>query len=130
MMTRRTFFAGLAGLVLAAAGCPKAGPSFYTVSGTVKYDGQDVTDGFITFLSDDPTVGAEAGPIKNGRYTAKVREGKNMVKILANREVPGKKGPMGEPAVEQYIPRKYNDETTLSVEVGPGKTQHDFDLAK
>jgi len=129
-MTRRTFFAGLAGLALAVAGCGKSGPAMYTVSGTVKYDGQDVTDGFITFLPEDPTAGAEAGPIKAGRYTAKVREGKNKVKVQATRAVPGKKGPMGEQAVEQYIPPKYNDETTLSAAVGSGKTNHNFDLTK
>jgi hypothetical protein len=131
-MTRRTFFAVLAGLVvLAAAGCGKSGPAVYTVSGTVTYDGQTVANGYITFQPEDPTVGAVANPIEGGRYTVpKVHEGKNKVKIQATREVPGKKGPMGEPAVEQYIPRKYNDETTLTAEVGSGKTEHNFALPK
>jgi hypothetical protein len=129
-MSRVFWFAGLAGLILAVSGCGKSGPSKLDVSGTVKYDGQEVTEGFITFFPEDKSVGPEAGPIKDGKYTAKVREGKNKVQIQANRPVPGKKGPMGEQAVEQYIPKQYNEETTLTADVGSGKTQHDFDLKK
>ena len=46
------------------------------------------------------------------------------------RPVPGKKGLMGEDAVEQYIPKQYNEETTLSADVARGKTEHNFDLKK
>jgi hypothetical protein len=84
-----------------SAGCGKSGrPSKLDLSGAAKYDGQDV------------------------------REGKNTVKIHANRPVPGKRGPVCEQAVEQYIPKQYNDESTLAVEVAPGKTRHDFGLKK
>ncbi|MBY0458211.1 MAG: hypothetical protein K2V38_12795, partial [Gemmataceae bacterium] len=92
---RPLLFALLAGAVLGAAGCGKSGPAKLDVSGTVKFDGQDVADGYITFVPEDKSVGAEAGPIKDGKYTAQVREGKNKVQIVANRTVPGKKGPMG-----------------------------------
>ena len=127
-MNRRVYFAGLAGLVLAAAGCGDSGPKKFDVSGTVKYDGKEVEDGFITFVPEDKTIGPEAAPIKNGQYSVKVNGGKNKVKVMATRLVPGKKGPMGEDAVEPYIPKKYNDDTKLEVEVGAGKTEHDFDL--
>jgi hypothetical protein len=129
-MNRGLWFAGLVGCVLTVAGCGQSGPSKLDVSGTVKFDGQDVTDGYITFVPEDKTVGPEAGPIKDGKYTAQVREGKNKVKIQATRPVPGKKGPMGEQAVEQYIPKQYNEETTLSADVARGKTEHNFDLKK
>ena len=129
-MSRALWFAGLAGLIVAVSGCGGSGPSKLDVSGTVKFDGQEVTDGYITFIPEDKSVGPEAGPIKDGKYSAKVREGKNKVQIQANRPVPGKKGPMGEQAIEQYIPKKYNEETTLAVDVARGKTEHNFDLGK
>ena len=128
--SRWVFLAGLVALLLAGAGCGQSGPKKLDVSGTVKYDGQEVTEGFITFFPEDKNIGPEAGPIKDGRYTAKAVEGKNKVQITATRPVPGKKGPMGEDFVEQYIPEKYNTQTTLSAEVGSGKTEHNFDLPK
>jgi hypothetical protein len=113
-----------------AAGCGQPGPKMMEVSGTVKFDGKDVADGDITFVPENQSVGGEGGKIKDGKYTLKVKEGKNKVQIMATREVPGKKGPMGEDLVEQYIPEKYNDQTTLTADVGPGKTEHNFDLKK
>lgn len=118
----------LLGLVV---GCSsEVGPKKYDVSGTVKFDGKEVAEGEIVFQSDNPSIGAEGGTIKNGKYTLKAREGKNKVEIRATQVVPGKKGPMGEDWVEQFIPAQYNDSSTLSAEVGSGKTKHDFDLPK
>lgn len=111
-------------------GCGESGPKKYDVSGTIKMDGKEVTEGEIVFESDNPSFGPEGGPIKDGKYTAKAHEGNNKVQIRATRVVPGKKGPLGEDWVEQYIPENYNEKTTLSVVVGSGKTQHDFNLPK
>lgn len=119
--------AGLTAAVL-VVGCGPSGPKTYEVSGFVKYDGQDVAEGEVIFTA--PNGGAEGGTIKGGRYTVKAREGKNKVEIKASKVIPGKKGGMGEEWVEQYIPEKYNDKTTLTAEVGSGKTSHDFDLKK
>lgn len=129
-MARWFCFAVLVGSLLTAAGCGKSAATKLDVSGTVKYDGQDVEDGYITFVPADTSVGPEAGPIKDGKYTAKVVAGKNTVKIQATRVVPGKKGPMGEDYVGQYIPEKYNEQSELDAEVGVGKTVHNFDLTK
>jgi hypothetical protein len=131
-MSRSTAVAAVALLSLAVLfGCGgDVGPEKHDVSGTVSYDGQAVAEGQITFIPEDTSVGGEGGEIKDGRYAAKARAGKNKVEIWATRVVPGKKGPMGEDLVEPYIPEKYNDKTTLSVEVGSGKTEHNFDLPK
>ncbi len=120
-----------AGLLALVVGCSnEVGPKKYDVSGTVKVDGKEVAEGEIIFQSDDQSVGAEGGTIKNGKYATKAREGKNKVQIRATRVVPGKKGPMGEDWVEQFIPEQFNEQSTLSAEVGPGKTKHDFELKK
>jgi hypothetical protein len=129
-MNRWCFGAGLAALLAVVAGCGPSGPKMVEVTGAVKFDGKDVTEGDITFVPEDKTVGPEGGKITDGRYKLKVKEGKNRVRILATRGAPGKKGPMGEDFVEQYIPKQYNEETTLSADVTSGKTEHDFDLRK
>ena len=122
------FAVGLLGLVV---GCSnEVGPKKYDVSGAVKVDGKEVAEGEIIFQSDDKSVGAEGGAIKDGKYALKAREGKNKVEIRATRIVPGKKGPMGEDWVEQFIPEQYNEKSTLTAEVGSGKTKHDFELNK
>lgn len=121
--------AAMAG-VLAGCGGDK-GPKKYEVTGTVKFDGNDVADGDITFTPEDKSVGPEAGKIVGGKYKLNAREGKNKVEITASRVVPGKKGPMGtEDVLEDLIPEKYNLNSQLSAEVGSGKTTHDFNLKK
>lgn len=129
-MSRLFAAAALAGLFAVVSGCGPSGPKMLDVTGTVKYDGKDVTEGDIAFYPADKNVGPEGGKIKDGKYTMKVKEGKNTVKITAIHTVPGKKGPMGEDAVEQYIPDKYNEKTTLTADVAAGKTEHNFDMPK
>jgi hypothetical protein len=120
--------AGLAAAVF-VAGCGASGPRKYEVSGAVKYDGQPVPDGQVIFTPADGSA-PEGGPIKDGRYTVSAREGVNKVQVRGSRVVPGKKGPMGEDWVEAFVPDKYNDKTTLTADVGSGKTEHNFDLPK
>jgi hypothetical protein len=54
--------------VLAAA-CASGCGSSSTVSGEVRYDGQPVQDGMITFLPADGKGPSVGGPITHGRYT-------------------------------------------------------------
>ncbi|OWK39690.1 hypothetical protein [Fimbriiglobus ruber] len=122
-------FAVAAGFAL-TAGCGESGPKKYDVSGALKYDGREVADGEIVFFPEDKSAGPEAGKITNGKYTLRAREGRNRVEIRAIRKVPGKKGPMGEDWVENFIPAAYNEKTQLTADVGPGKTTYDFDLTK
>jgi len=118
------------GVLAMLQGCGSSGPRVLDVKGTVQYDGKPVAEGDITFLPENEAIGGEGGKIKDGKYAMKVKEGKNKVRITASQVVPGKKGPMGEDWVEQFMPAKYNDSTTLSADVATGKTQHDFNLAK
>jgi hypothetical protein len=85
-------------------------------------------DGDITFVPEDKTLPREGAKIKDGKYELKAKEGKYRVEIRATREVPGRKGPMGEPAIEEYIPGMYNSNSSLTAEVASGKTTHDFPL--
>ncbi len=118
------------GLLLTLAGCGESGPKKYPVSGTVTFDGQELPEGDIIFFPESKAVGPEATKIKDGKYSLKVHQGNNRVEIRATRPVPGKKGPMGEQAIEDYIPDKFNNKSTLAADVGEGKVEHNFDLKK
>ena len=114
-------------LLALSSGCGE--PEFYEVTGSVTLDEVAVPDGDVVFVPEKGAqFGPDAGKIVNGRYTAKVRKGKKKVEIRAVRDVPGKKGPMGEQLKEGYIPDRYNDKTILEADIGPGKTAHDFPL--
>jgi hypothetical protein len=112
----------------AACGC-SSGPAFYDVTGTVQCDGKPVEDGEIIFVAEDNASTPAAGKIQNGAYQLRIPAGKKKVKIAASRKLPGK-GAMGEDFVYQsYIPPRYNDQTTLEAEVGPGSAnQFNFKL--
>jgi hypothetical protein len=126
--SRGSWFACLAALALAGSGCGGPGPPMHQVTGRVTFDDTPVPDGDIVFISEDAQYGAEGGKIKEGTYRLRAHAGKNKVQIRATRLVPGKVGPMGEPAIEDYIPAEYNDKTTLIREVGENHTEFNFEL--
>jgi len=114
-------------LVLAAASCSREN-ALVTIKGNVTLDGAALPEGDILFTPADPQFGAEAAKITGGVYQASVRPGKSKVQIRATRPVPGKKGPMGEPLIEDYIPAKDNDQSNDSIDVSASKLKHDFEL--
>lgn len=71
------------------------------------------------------------GDITDGQFTIKSQPGRKQVEITAHRETgefdesnPGEKIPLR----EQYIPARYNSETTLEEEVQAGSNQFTFEL--
>lgn len=120
----------LAGLAL-LAGCGPSGPRTYPVSGTVLFDGKPLPRGDIIFHAARLDMGADAGKIKDGKYSFRAKAGKKKVAILASAEVPGKRDPLMGPLMENYIPERYNDETILAAEVKEsGENHFDFQLQK
>lgn len=95
------------------------------VTGTVKYDGKEIEKGYIEFTPDDPSISGGGGDIINGKYHCKAVAGPCHVKIKASRPT-GKETAMG-PEMEDYIPKQYNRETTLTADVG-SKPEFNFDL--
>ncbi|MCI0456927.1 MAG: hypothetical protein L0Z62_08110 [Gemmataceae bacterium] len=113
-------------LALTLAGC---GDGTHSVSGTVSFDGQPVETGTIVFEAADGGPGLASSGIKNGKYELRSKAGKKKVVITAFRPKPGtEKDP--QPATEEYIPAKYNTESTLTKEVVAGENKFDFDLKK
>lgn len=119
-------FVLLAG-VLALTGCDDGK---LTVNGTVKFEGTPIEEGDMIFEPDDKKIAAEGAKIKDGKYSLLLTKGKYKVRITANRKVAGKKGPMGEDFMEQFVPKKYNEATTLIADVTGEKKPIDFELTK
>jgi hypothetical protein len=79
-------------------------------------------------LSPDRSEGAAAAKIEGGRYDAQVRPGARRVEILATEDAGPVDPTMGQAPQRQYIPEKYNVETTLQIDVAAGDNSHDFEL--
>ncbi|QDT41351.1 hypothetical protein Pan241w_14110 [Gimesia alba] len=138
------FFAGL--VLLATTGCGgQSGLEFSTsqVRGTVSYQGKPLESGKIRFIPDGEVInGQVAGKaifadIKDGKYTIAEEDGatvgKNRVEIKSYRgsgKMMVSSGGEGQKVEEvvQFIPARFNSESTLSIEIKEGENVHDFDL--
>jgi hypothetical protein len=85
----------------------------YPVRVTVALDGKPLADGQIDFVPLDGRAPA-VGSIKDGQAQFGSVAGKCRVEILAFRKF----GNMREP--ENYLPKRYHENSQLSVEVSPG----------
>ncbi len=110
-----------------------------TVEGQVTFDGQPVEQGTIVFEPADGAGAVAGGTIQNGKYRLGAEEqltpGSKIVRIKAMRTT-GKKIKAGPPApedamedeVQQYIPPRYNEQSTLTHQVEAGKGTQNFEL--
>jgi hypothetical protein len=114
-------------LLLTILGCG-AGDGKVPVSGVVTFDGSPMPDGYVTFTPEGGGT-PEAAPIAAGKFELAVKPGSHLVEVEASRFV-GEKNPiMGLQPREQYVPARYNSETTLRSEVTPdGENVFTFDL--
>jgi hypothetical protein len=116
-------------------GCSN-GPLTGDVEGTVVYDGKAIEKGTISFEPADGNGGTAGTSIENGKYLAtKVPVGNLKVQIRMP-VVSGKKQLYKSDKEEgQYrntysegLPKKFNDESILKLEVQPGKNTKNWDL--
>ena len=123
--------------LICVCGCDTSGPERVVVSGQVTYQGRPVERGTIRFVPTGETRGPATGTtIKQGKYEAAAKGGvlvgTQRVEIIA---IALRKDPMGrdlvvlEGAGVQYLPAKYNRQSTLSVTIeSGGPVVQDFDL--
>ncbi|WP_428304062.1 hypothetical protein [Lacipirellula sp.] len=123
----------------AITGCNSAGSGRAAISGKVTFDGQPLKSGEIVF---EPQGTGRLGiaQIIDGAYQMPAQQGptpgKYLVRITANRPTGKAASPAADPsgrstgvAYEQYIPVKYNEKSTTTVEVTAEPTAvHDFAL--
>jgi hypothetical protein len=128
-------------LVFAVAGGCETGPVMGEVSGAVTVDGQAPGIGWsITFFPAGEQGQTAGGEVSDGRYTARLPVGSYKVQIRAPRPAgrgtggnvagPGLAGPGASDsgAIEESLPAKFHDETELTFEVKPGKSEKNWDL--
>ncbi|QDT00809.1 hypothetical protein [Adhaeretor mobilis] len=140
-MSLRTLLFCALGCVAPLGGCADENAvGRFAVSGTVAYDGQQITNGTIDLIPANGFDGKSAGAkIIDGRYEIPQLEGPEqgpyLVMIVANRPS-GKRVPADEGSSElvdvpeQYIPSIYNDRTTLKAEISGDRDDLNFDLEK
>jgi hypothetical protein len=120
MLRRLLCFAPLAALLGMAAGCGSDVEKTYPVSGTVTLDGEPLADGEIYFVT--PATGQiDILSIENGKFAGEAKAGSRRVEIRAYRVIEAQAADMpgydpGE-SKENYLPAKYNDESTLNAEI-------------
>ncbi len=129
------FLTGFASVML-MAGCGTGGPDRHAVSGKVTLDGSPVENGTIAFIStgDGPPESAHAN-IVNGSYTIPADRGpqSGTFQVMIYCPKPTDKKTIDTdtgaeiPVMKETIPKKYNEETTLTIEIG-GNESHDFEL--
>lgn len=141
MYFERSLAVLLVALSWTIVGCGEAGSERGEVRGKVTFDGAPVESGSIAFTPIEGTKGPSVGgAIKGGEYHIPRGEGPvsgpHRVMVLGTRQT-GRKVREGEGGedfnalvdeVEMFIPRKYNVESSLTVEIEAGTNELNFDL--
>ena len=123
-------FLAIAMLATISAGCQPS--NMATISGKVTLDGKPIENGTISFVPTDGNSSSAGTRITNGEYTLTLPLGTKRVEITAS-EVVGQRAAYGadSPKVDvmrSMIPKRYNQESELSIDVKAGKSNHDFNL--
>lgn len=120
-------------LLMITIGCNSGRSDLVEVTGKVTLDGKPIEKGKITLEATDGKGGVEGGSIENGEYSVKTTPGMKAVKINSSKVVGQKQtygtadSPTEEVAVEA-IPKKFNRDTELKIEVSSTSLEHDFEL--
>jgi hypothetical protein len=120
----------VAGTLSSSAGCGGGVPR-YDVSGTVSFDGQPVERGEVSLIPDDPAQPPEGGLIESGRFRFQATAGPKTVQIRGSRPLPPERQDNPDMGLlyEDFIPARYNRESTLKAEVKPrGSNVFDYQL--
>lgn len=123
-------------LVTGICGCGRAGRPC-SVQGTVTFNSAPIPKGAIRFVTEDGTPGnGGLGPITEGKFSVKsdgMMAGKYLVVISGFEETGRKfKADANGPELNeerQYIPARYNSNSTLTVLLKPGANTEGFDLS-
>ena len=120
-------------------GCPDSGGR-YSVTGTVRVNGEPVKDGSISFVPVDINAahGGSGAAILGGKYSISKKEGlfpgEYKVQLFATadsgrvRETPNPITGEKSPIRMHIIPERYNLQTTLKETIEPKKNTFDYDL--
>jgi hypothetical protein len=114
--------ATLAGVLVCLGGCGSSAPRTCAESGTVTVDGEPLDDGEILLEPMEAGVGPDFGKVVDGKFAFRAKPGSKRVVIRASRLVPGSKGLYGEALLKNYLPARYNAQSSLSAVARPTMT--------
>lgn len=123
----------LCALCASLFGCGGApdGPRMYPINGIVTFQGAPLKEGEVLVRTDDGKFSAGAR-VADGKFVLSAPAGPSKVEISAMRDVPGefREENPGErvPVRQQFIPAKYNTESTLKLDVKPDSREAKFEL--
>ena len=119
----------IAALLLFSASCSKRG-DLAAVRGKITLDGEPLANAFVVFAPTDHGTTSYGRTDASGSYEMMFTDtekgawiGNNSVRIST-----GDLGTGGGPGPKERVPIVYNDATTLTADVRPGKNTFDFDL--
>ncbi len=126
--------------LLVTTGCQRGDqPRLGTVSGVITFEGKPLPYALVAFHPEQGRVSL-SGTDANGRYNlvyvrdiqgAKVGKHSVRITMISREERDDDPHTRSEPDptwLPRFLPKKYNTETTLHVEVKPGTNTFDFDL--
>lgn len=115
---------------LVLAGCGPSGPPTYPIAGVISFDGKPLPTGTLTLIPEDPKARTTVAKIADGAYATEITEGEWTVNIMAVRNTGPVDPKLKEAPREQYLPAKYNRQSTLKVTSPVEGGKKDFDLAR
>ena len=121
------------GLLALCAGCEDRS-NLGVVTGTITVDGAPPKTGSIAFFPADGKASTAGGEIIDGKYSTRVAFGSSRVEIRVPKVVGQKKlydtpdSPV-KSVLAESLPARYNDQTTLTIDVERGENQKDFALS-
>jgi len=115
-------------LGMISLGCGKA--ERLAVSGTASYQGKKIERGAIVFRSVGGDLPPGAADIIDGKYTGNVQNPGSYIVEVRGFRFKGDSTDLSDPEVQytQFIPPKFNQNSTLKVELTSAANEHDFAL--
>jgi len=125
----RVGLVGCLGLCLSLSACQESKAVRTTeIFGKISLDGTPLPTGTILLEPESGPGAPVVGEIREGEFRLKSEIGPKKVSIMSNRDT-GKTGQYGEPVIEQIVPVKFNQKSTLTTEVPlSGPAEINFDL--
>lgn len=124
----------LLGLVVmlssAMVGC--GGDGRLAVNGTATWNGAPIETGFVEFFPTDGAGQVDGADIVNGKFSLRTNAGQKRVRVTGQKKIgetpPTERIPKAEPIYVQFIPREFNDDSQLKVDVSAADPQIEFAL--
>jgi hypothetical protein len=123
-------------VLVLALGCDKTDPRF-EIAGMVTFNGQPLDHGNIMFVPVPPGPTQVSAMIEKGKYhigkDQGLAAGKYRVAVSSTDgatpvDPSAPPGPSGNFASKELIPAKFNQDSTVEVEVKPGENKFDFTI--